>query len=897
MKSIIPASSPFHRTVALLLCLFTLLWPGGSLSTRAQGTYQTSASDFVTLIQGQNFPVTSPIKYNAVELYTAGSNTLYVDEDVSIQSGGLQLIFSSMTWDATSRVSAVLLGCDEFTTPITGRKLYIQNMALTNVDLNTANVQVGFKPASGTSSLTLVNSSITGDLTPSLYSPVTFNLNAIGTALITNWSGSMSSVTRLNIASGGSLRIKNCGNVASISYTDMFYFDQFNNTALIDGASLVIEQSAVAFGKQPAGDLSKQSTMTFSNNATLQLTGYGSKLESDNLVFQNSTLTLAGNTHLTGRAAGTLELDNSSAVIGGGAEAHAERIIATNTAVVSLGIYGHQNSSFLDIKEGATMNVVGNDYDIGEMSVGGAVLFPTNGVGTLTVGDHAVFIMTGLGLLDLTSHARLSTTSLGEVDLQEGRMFIRQGSAFTNNGVLNIQTISALGIDGNITIEGAGEVDVNGLLTFTNASTLAQNSMTILNAVNLNSGSKLQMTLDPTGLTSDRLLLSSGNKFFSIDTQATLNLKVVNDTRLAPGTKFLLIDYPDWQVNMASHFKDLPDGATFTLGLNVYKILYNDPDYQQGNSTYITLTAVGTEVSAIVSPVKGGFVTGGGLYVIGTNVQLTAVASNGWQFTGWNTGATNNPYTITIPATNITYTATFALRPAQAFFQEAGGLVTSWLLDTNGTFQASRQLGSAGDWQLMAAGDMDGDGISDLLFQTSAGAAAGWFLNADGSIRSVINWGNIGSWKVRACADVLAEGHAQIFFQNPEGITALWHINTNGNFQSAELLLTNASAWRLSAAIPHASDGRADLYWQTPAGLVSVWQQQPGGGLLAQFVHDAGGWKLCGATDIDGDGVGDLLWQTADGTPAGWFVNSNNTMRAAMFWWNTAGWELKAAGR
>jgi len=65
-------------------------------------------------------------------------------------------------------------------------------------------------------------------------------------------------------------------------------------------------------------------------------------------------------------------------------------------------------------------------------------------------------------------------------------------------------------------------------------------------------------------------------------------------------------------------------------------------------------------VTANANPSNGGSVTGGGSYTPGTNVLLTATASNGWAFTVWSDGSTNNPYTVTVPATNITYTANFA---------------------------------------------------------------------------------------------------------------------------------------------------------------------------------------------------------------------------------------------
>ena len=52
-----------------------------------------------------------------------------------------------------------------------------------------------------------------------------------------------------------------------------------------------------------------------------------------------------------------------------------------------------------------------------------------------------------------------------------------------------------------------------------------------------------------------------------------------------------------------------------------------------------TLTVVSTE---------GGSVTGGGEYNEGTEVTLTATASEGYRFTGWSDGSTEESITITL---------------------------------------------------------------------------------------------------------------------------------------------------------------------------------------------------------------------------------------------------------
>ncbi|MCX7010218.1 MAG: hypothetical protein NTY53_23765, partial [Kiritimatiellaeota bacterium] len=55
---------------------------------------------------------------------------------------------------------------------------------------------------------------------------------------------------------------------------------------------------------------------------------------------------------------------------------------------------------------------------------------------------------------------------------------------------------------------------------------------------------------------------------------------------------------------------------------------------------------------------SGGSVSGSGLFPTGSNVQLTATASNGWALANWTDGNTNSTRTITV-STSTTYTANF----------------------------------------------------------------------------------------------------------------------------------------------------------------------------------------------------------------------------------------------
>ena len=64
-------------------------------------------------------------------------------------------------------------------------------------------------------------------------------------------------------------------------------------------------------------------------------------------------------------------------------------------------------------------------------------------------------------------------------------------------------------------------------------------------------------------------------------------------------------------------------------------------------------------VTVTGNPPQGGIVLRSGTYAVGTTVNLAAVASDGWLFTAWNDGSTNNPYSIMMPTTDVTFAASF----------------------------------------------------------------------------------------------------------------------------------------------------------------------------------------------------------------------------------------------
>ncbi len=137
-------------------------------------------------------------------------------------------------------------------------------------------------------------------------------------------------------------------------------------------------------------------------------------------------------------------------------------------------------------------------------------------------------------------------------------------------------------------------------------------------------------------------------------------------------------------------------------------------------------------------------------------------------------------------------------------------------------------------WSILTAGDIDGDGTTDLLFNTGNGVA--WWI-IDGS--------------------ALASASAA---SRPDG--ALWWL-TNPDIVSASGQATAPPRSHVAATGDFDGDGKLDIAWIDTSSNVTIWFGN-GSGFSTSGVRagtNTTGWTLIGAGDIDGDGKSDLLWE------------------------------------
>ena len=92
-----------------------------------------------------------------------------------------------------------------------------------------------------------------------------------------------------------------------------------------------------------------------------------------------------------------------------------------------------------------------------------------------------------------------------------------------------------------------------------------------------------------------------------------------------------------------------------------------------------------------------GSVTEGGEYTHGTEITLTATANEGYRFTQWSDGNTDNPRIITVTE-NKTYTAEFEV--AEATNVETSKISSANIYTTNGTLHIE---GATDDYHILDA--------------------------------------------------------------------------------------------------------------------------------------------------------------------------------------------------
>jgi hypothetical protein len=200
--------------------------------------------------------------------------------------------------------------------------------------------------------------------------------------------------------------------------------------------------------------------------------------------------------------------------------------------------------------------------------------------------------------------------------------------------------------------------------------------------------------------------------------------------------------------------------------------------------------------------------------------------------------------------------------------------------------------GATPDWKVEGIGDMNGDGISDLLWRNiNSNQVTVWELNGQGGL-NLVNVPALtlvdSNWKVKGLSDKDGDRRADIIWQHDfTRQLVVWKMD--GRQMLAGALVADASGGQLLAPVGETlekvvdwdGDGKSDFFWRN-GNVVSVWLMNGNQRRSVMTLSDSStgvGWIAEGIGDSNGNGRGEVLWRnTTTGEVKLWEMGTGNAI-------------------
>ena len=221
--------------------------------------------------------------------------------------------------------------------------------------------------------------------------------------------------------------------------------------------------------------------------------------------------------------------------------------------------------------------------------------------------------------------------------------------------------------------------------------------------------------------------------------------------------------------------------------------------------------------------------------------------------------------------------------PWDAFWRKGDGTNATWRFTGPAASQLSAAFppGVETGWQPIGTGDVDGDGVPDVVWiETATGQIAIWLMLSPAAVSRVSFPLGVGAgtgWMLAAVADVNGDGRADLVWRNGNtGQLLVWYMAADGSIGGMHDYGPVPLSYELCGAGDVDGDGLADLVWFQPSdGQVAIWRMAANGSFTPSFPGGvgAGSWRPYRIGDLDGDGRADIFWRNeASGATAAWYL-------------------------
>ena len=217
------------------------------------------------------------------------------------------------------------------------------------------------------------------------------------------------------------------------------------------------------------------------------------------------------------------------------------------------------------------------------------------------------------------------------------------------------------------------------------------------------------------------------------------------------------------------------------------------------------------------------------------------------------------------------------------------GWVTDWLANADGSFTnngANASLYFTSNWQIAGTGDFTGDGRDGFLLRDpTSGWLTEWVATANGGFTN--NGANATlyftpDWHVVATGDFNGDGNTDILLRNDAGWVTDWlaNANHNGGFTNngANCSFFLPSDWHIVGTGDFNGDGSTDILLRNDAGWVTDWLANANGGFTNNGANCSfflsSDWHIASIGDFNGDGIDDILLRNDSGQTTEWLGTS-----------------------
>jgi hypothetical protein len=233
--------------------------------------------------------------------------------------------------------------------------------------------------------------------------------------------------------------------------------------------------------------------------------------------------------------------------------------------------------------------------------------------------------------------------------------------------------------------------------------------------------------------------------------------------------------------------------------------------------------------------------------------------------------------------------------PSSIFFTGTSGEIDAWTT-SNGTLGAASNIGTTGNWSLLASGNFAGPGSSGLLLANQSGYLADWIVG-NGQANATYGIGTVGpGWQFLAPGDFNGDGTDDLLFGGPSGVLVDWTLK-QGQLDSGGYIGTVGAGWNVIATGHFNGDATSDLLFSGAQGQIVDWIMSGNQVTASNFIGSVvNGWQFLATGDFNGDGTTDVLVNDAAGDVYDWIIKNSQAVALNYVGTVGSGWKLVATG-